>query len=129
MAVVGAHHRVAERAREHALHHAARGGVVVHQQHAQRRRSAGALVAHRVRRRHVRERGQGRGRHAQQFAPLAPLQHQVVHRGAELLGVQPDLAAEQQQLGRAGVALVLTGEAEVGDAAGEVEQVDQLVGP
>jgi len=80
-----------------------------------------------MRRGHLREGGQRRGRHAQQLAPFAPVPHQRVDGATELLGVEADLAAQQQQFGRTVVVLAVGRQAEVGNAAGEVEQVHQLV--
>ena len=123
----GTHHRMAERVAQHGFHDGARGGIVVDQQHAQRTGAAAVLGAQRVRGGHLCERGQRRGRHAQQFAPGAPAPHQLVDGGAELVGVEADLAAEQQQLGRAAVVLGVGRQAEVGNAARQIEQVHQLV--
>ena len=123
----GTHHRMAERVAQHGFHDGARGGIVVDQQHAQRTGAAAVLGAQRVRGGHLRERGQRRGRHAQQFAPGAPASHQLVDGGAELFGVEADLAAKQQQLGGAAVVFGVGRQAEVGNAARQIEQVHQLV--
>ncbi|WP_341647862.1 hypothetical protein [Thauera humireducens] len=56
-----------------------------------------------------------------------PGRHDAVDACAELVGVETDLAAQQQEFGRVPVALGFGREAEVADALGEVEQVGQLV--
>ena len=118
---------MAERVAQHGFHDGAGGRVVVDQQYAQRARAAAFLGAQGVRGGHLRERGQRRGRHAQQLAPGAPAPHQVVDGAAEFIGVEADLAAKQQQLGGAAVVFGVAREAEVGNAARQVEQVHQLV--